>query len=164
MLSTTSWFRRLRVVYKSCPTLSPGPPIGLHVTEVRKNSLVLLWEPPKFTGRSGIIGYYVDMKEAGAGDGSWRGINGKATSSRYLQVWPEVGSGTARGGLWRYSGTDISVRFVWVEFTNIHLHVCPDCRTEGRSLLRVPCVCSEPCRSWTPVSAHSSHPGPDSSG
>ncbi|XP_018612972.2 M-protein, striated muscle-like isoform X1 [Scleropages formosus] len=64
----------------------PGPPVGLHVTEVRKNSLVLLWEPPEFQGRSNITGYYVDIKEADAGDEAWRGVNEKAVPSKYLKV------------------------------------------------------------------------------
>ncbi|MFT7812321.1 M-protein, striated muscle-like isoform X1 [Arapaima gigas] len=64
----------------------PGPPVGLHVTEVRKNSLTLLWKPPEFDGRSNITGYYVDIKEAGAGDDAWRGINEKATPTKYLKI------------------------------------------------------------------------------
>uniref|UniRef100_A0A673JYX7 M-protein, striated muscle-like n=1 Tax=Sinocyclocheilus rhinocerous TaxID=307959 RepID=A0A673JYX7_9TELE len=41
----------------------PGPPHGLRVQEVRKDSMVLLWEPPTFSGRSPVTGYYVDYKE-----------------------------------------------------------------------------------------------------
>ncbi|KAK3567501.1 hypothetical protein QTP86_019952 [Hemibagrus guttatus] len=61
----------------------PGPPHGLHMLEVRKDSLVLLWEPPKFNGRSPITGYYVDIKE---GDGKWRGVQDRSTWNTYLQV------------------------------------------------------------------------------
>lgn len=60
-----------------------GPPHGLHVLELRKDSLVLLWEPPTFNGRSPITGYYVDIKE---GDGKWRGIQDRSTKDEFLQV------------------------------------------------------------------------------
>uniref|UniRef100_A0A4W4F294 Myomesin 1a (skelemin) n=1 Tax=Electrophorus electricus TaxID=8005 RepID=A0A4W4F294_ELEEL len=48
----------------------PGPPHGLRVQEVRKDSVVLLWEPPTFDGRGAVTGYYVDIKEE---KGRWRG-------------------------------------------------------------------------------------------
>lgn len=60
-----------------------GPPHGLHILELRKDSLVLLWEPPTFTGRSPITGYYVDIKE---GKGGWRGVQDRSTKNTYLQV------------------------------------------------------------------------------
>ncbi|TSK82173.1 Myomesin-1 [Bagarius yarrelli] len=61
----------------------PGPPHGLHMLEVRKDSLVLLWNPPTFTGRSSITGYYVDIKE---GNGKWRGVQDRSTKNAYLQI------------------------------------------------------------------------------
>uniref|UniRef100_A0AAY4ACR0 Uncharacterized protein n=1 Tax=Denticeps clupeoides TaxID=299321 RepID=A0AAY4ACR0_9TELE len=64
----------------------PGPAHGLHVLEVRKHSLVLLWETPAFNGRSAVTGYYVDIKEASASDGCWKGVNERSTQKHYLKV------------------------------------------------------------------------------
>ncbi|XP_065132547.1 myomesin 1a (skelemin) isoform X2 [Paramisgurnus dabryanus] len=61
----------------------PGPPHGLHVLEVRKDSLVLLWEPPTFNGRSPVTGYYVDFKEE---DGRWRCVQERSTKQTFLKV------------------------------------------------------------------------------
>ncbi|XP_062850023.1 myomesin 1a (skelemin) [Trichomycterus rosablanca] len=61
----------------------PGPPHGLHVLEVRKDSMVLLWEPPTFDGRSPVTGYYVDIKEE---KGRWRGVQDRSTKDTFLQI------------------------------------------------------------------------------
>uniref|UniRef100_A0A8C3C9F3 Myomesin-1 n=1 Tax=Cairina moschata TaxID=8855 RepID=A0A8C3C9F3_CAIMO len=50
----------------------PGPPHDVTYTEVRKDSLVLLWKEPVYTGRSPIAGYYIDMKETEAKEEHWR--------------------------------------------------------------------------------------------
>ena len=63
-----------------------GPPCGLHVLEVRKTSLVLLWEPPTFNGRSPIDGYYVDIKEAAADDNSWKCVHDRSIKLKYKKV------------------------------------------------------------------------------
>uniref|UniRef100_A0A8C5BCD9 Myomesin 1 n=1 Tax=Gadus morhua TaxID=8049 RepID=A0A8C5BCD9_GADMO len=64
----------------------PGPPHDLQVTEVRSSSLVLLWKPPVYQGRDAVNGFYVDIKEAGASEEAWRGINKKATDSKFIKV------------------------------------------------------------------------------
>ena len=56
------------------------------MTEVRSSSLVLLWKPPVYQGRDAVNGFYVDVKEAGASEEAWRGINKKATDSKFLKV------------------------------------------------------------------------------
>ncbi|XP_051990095.1 myomesin 1a (skelemin) [Xyrauchen texanus] len=61
----------------------PGPPHGLHVLEVRKDSMVLLWEPPTFNGRSPVTGYYVDFKEE---NGKWRCVQERSTKMTYMKV------------------------------------------------------------------------------
>lgn len=63
-----------------------GAPVGLHVLEVRDTSVVLLWEPPAFSGRTPVSGYYVDMKEASAGEEGWKAVHEKATRVKYLKV------------------------------------------------------------------------------
>ncbi|XP_066537740.1 myomesin 1a (skelemin) [Hoplias malabaricus] len=61
----------------------PGPAHGLHVLELRKNSMVLLWETPVFTGRSPVTGYYVDIKE---GNGKWRGVQERSTKNTFMKI------------------------------------------------------------------------------
>ncbi|KAM4705415.1 myomesin-1 isoform 2-T2 [Rhinophrynus dorsalis] len=64
----------------------PGPPHELTLTEVRSSSMVLLWQPPVYTGRTPVTGYYIDVKEADAGDENWRGVNEKPTEKRYIKI------------------------------------------------------------------------------
>lgn len=63
-----------------------GPPVGLHVLEVRDTSAVLLWEPPAFSGRTPVNGYYVDLKEASAGEEAWKAVHEKVNRVKYLKV------------------------------------------------------------------------------
>ncbi|XP_038665115.1 myomesin-1 isoform X1 [Scyliorhinus canicula] len=64
----------------------PGPPHDIMYTEVRQNSLVLLWKAPVYTGRSEVTGYYADIREIDADDEMWRSVNEKETSKRYIKV------------------------------------------------------------------------------
>nr|XP_042115935.1 myomesin-1 isoform X2 [Peromyscus maniculatus bairdii] len=64
----------------------PGPPHSLKLSEVRKNSLVLQWKPPVYSGRTPVTGYFVDLKEASAKDDQWRGLNEAALGNTYLRV------------------------------------------------------------------------------
>lgn len=64
----------------------PGAPVGLHVLEVRDTSVVVLWEPPAFTGRTPVNGYYLDIKDASAGSNGWKGVHEKANKMKYLKV------------------------------------------------------------------------------
>lgn len=64
----------------------PGAPVGLYVLEVRDTSLVVLWEPPLFDGRSPVNGYYLDLKEASAGDEGWKAVHEKANKKKYIKV------------------------------------------------------------------------------
>ncbi|KAM6148655.1 myomesin-1 isoform 1-T1 [Erethizon dorsatum] len=64
----------------------PGPPHSLRYSEVRKNSLVLQWQPPVHSGRTPVTGYFVDLKEASAKDDQWRGLNEAAIKHKYLKV------------------------------------------------------------------------------
>uniref|UniRef100_A0A673L4B0 M-protein, striated muscle-like n=1 Tax=Sinocyclocheilus rhinocerous TaxID=307959 RepID=A0A673L4B0_9TELE len=71
-------FYKMKSFYKN-----PGPPHGLRVQEVRKDSMVLLWEPPTFNGRSAVTGYYVDYKEE---NGRWRCVQERSTKNTYMKV------------------------------------------------------------------------------
>ncbi|XP_041849030.1 myomesin 1a (skelemin) isoform X2 [Melanotaenia boesemani] len=64
----------------------PGTPVGLHVLEVRDNSVVVLWEPPVFEGRSPVNGYYLDIKEASAGEDGWKAVHEKTNKGKYMKV------------------------------------------------------------------------------
>uniref|UniRef100_A0A8C3TM64 Myomesin 1 n=1 Tax=Chelydra serpentina TaxID=8475 RepID=A0A8C3TM64_CHESE len=64
----------------------PGPPHDLLCTEVRKDSLVLLWKPPVYIGRNPVTGYYVDVKETEATDEHWRSVNEKPIANKFLKV------------------------------------------------------------------------------
>ncbi|XP_069777856.1 myomesin-1 isoform X3 [Narcine bancroftii] len=64
----------------------PGPPHDVMYTEVRKNSVVLTWRVPVYTGRNEVTGYYVDVREAAASDEQWTSVNEKATSKRFIKV------------------------------------------------------------------------------
>ncbi|KAM7379536.1 hypothetical protein PAMP_005082 [Pampus punctatissimus] len=64
----------------------PGAPVGLHVLEIRDSSVVVLWEPPKFDGRTPVNGYYMDIKEASAGDKDWKAVHEKANKRKYMKV------------------------------------------------------------------------------
>ncbi|XP_006030164.1 myomesin-1 isoform X5 [Alligator sinensis] len=64
----------------------PGPPHDLFCTEVRKDSLVLLWKEPVYTGRSPVSGYYVDVKETEATDEHWKSANEKTITKRFLKI------------------------------------------------------------------------------
>ncbi|XP_041658252.1 myomesin 1a (skelemin) isoform X2 [Cheilinus undulatus] len=64
----------------------PGAPIGLHVLEVRDTSVVVLWEPPVFHGRSPVNGYYMDVKLASAGEEGWKAVHEKVNKMKYMKV------------------------------------------------------------------------------
>nr|XP_019967641.1 PREDICTED: M-protein, striated muscle-like isoform X3 [Paralichthys olivaceus] len=64
----------------------PGVPVGLHVLEVRDTSVVVLWEPPAFNGRTPVNGYYLDIKEASAGEEGWKAVHEKANKMKYMKV------------------------------------------------------------------------------
>uniref|UniRef100_A0A674D7Y5 Myomesin-1 n=1 Tax=Salmo trutta TaxID=8032 RepID=A0A674D7Y5_SALTR len=64
----------------------PGPPHDLQVTEVRANTLVLLYKPPVYQGRDPVNGFYIDIKEADAEEEAWRGVNEKAVLTNYMKV------------------------------------------------------------------------------
>nr|XP_033789856.1 myomesin-1 isoform X2 [Geotrypetes seraphini] len=64
----------------------PGPPYSLSLTEVRKDSMVLLWEPPIYTGRTPIIGFYVDVKETKAKEEHWKAVNEIPITNKYFKI------------------------------------------------------------------------------
>lgn len=73
-------------VLKLCFLIFQGPPIGLHALEVRDTSVVVLWEPPLFNGRSPVNGYYLDIKEASAGEEGWKAVHEKTNKAKFMKV------------------------------------------------------------------------------
>ncbi|XP_059201291.1 myomesin 1a (skelemin) [Centropristis striata] len=64
----------------------PGAPVGLHVLEVRDTSAVVLWEPPAFSGRTPVNGYYLDLKETSAAGAGWKAVHEKVNRMKYMKV------------------------------------------------------------------------------
>ncbi|KAM4688574.1 myomesin-1 [Discoglossus pictus] len=64
----------------------PGPPHEVTLTEVRSESLVLLWKSPVYTGRTPVTGFFVDIKEADAAEENWRSVNYDPTPNTYIKV------------------------------------------------------------------------------
>ncbi|XP_026795200.3 myomesin-2 [Pangasianodon hypophthalmus] len=62
----------------------PGPAYDLSVTEIRDDSLVVLWKAPVYSGASTITGYYVDMCKTGTD--IWTTVNASAVNHCYLKV------------------------------------------------------------------------------
>ena len=61
-----------------------GPAFDLSFSEVRSDSLVILWKAPVYTGASAVTGYLVEMAKKGSSD--FTAVNQDAVSHRYLQV------------------------------------------------------------------------------
>ncbi|XP_068583610.1 M-protein, striated muscle isoform X2 [Cebidichthys violaceus] len=65
-------------------TEEPGPAYDLSFSEVRGQSLVLLWKAPVYTGTSAVTGYLVDMAKKGSSE--FVTLTQEAVSQRFLQV------------------------------------------------------------------------------
>ncbi|XP_039206961.1 myomesin-1 isoform X3 [Crotalus tigris] len=64
----------------------PGPPHDLSCNEVRKDSIVLLWKPPIYVGRSPVTGFYVDVKPTKQSDDCWKSVNEKPITNKFLKI------------------------------------------------------------------------------
>ncbi|XP_070796704.1 myomesin-1 isoform X4 [Pituophis catenifer annectens] len=64
----------------------PGPPHDLSCNEVRKDSIVLLWKPPIYVGRTPVIGFYVDVKPTKESDDCWKSVNAKPITNKFLKI------------------------------------------------------------------------------
>ncbi|MED6293100.1 hypothetical protein CHARACLAT_007382 [Characodon lateralis] len=62
----------------------PGPAYDLSFSEVRGDSLVILWKAPIYTGANAVTGYFVDMAKKGSSE--FVTLNGEPVSHHYLQV------------------------------------------------------------------------------
>lgn len=78
----------LSSVFDTICVLSPfsilGPAYDLSFSEIRGQSLVILWKAPIYTGASAVTGYFVDMAKKGSSE--FTTLNQEAVSHRYLQV------------------------------------------------------------------------------
>ncbi|KAM3864976.1 LOW QUALITY PROTEIN: myomesin-2 [Diretmus argenteus] len=63
---------------------TPGPTYDLSFSEVRGDSLVILWKAPVYTGASAITGYIVQMAKKGSSE--FVALNEEAVGHRYLHV------------------------------------------------------------------------------
>ncbi|KAK5605138.1 hypothetical protein CRENBAI_024937 [Crenichthys baileyi] len=62
----------------------PGPAYDLSFSEVRGDSLIILWKAPVYTGANAVTGYFVDMAKKGSSE--FVTLNGEPVSHHYLQV------------------------------------------------------------------------------
>ncbi|MBN3290839.1 MYOM3 protein, partial [Polypterus senegalus] len=62
----------------------PGPPYDVVCREVRENSLVLIWEPPIYTGQSPVTGYLIETRKAGSE--VWTAVTTEQTQKTWLKV------------------------------------------------------------------------------
>ncbi|XP_069545560.1 M-protein, striated muscle isoform X3 [Brachyistius frenatus] len=62
----------------------PGPAYDLSFSEVRGQSLVILWKAPVYAGASAVTGYLVDMAKKGSSE--FVTLNQETVSHRFLQV------------------------------------------------------------------------------
>lgn len=53
---------------------------------MRDSSAVVLWDPPAFNGRTPVNGYYLDVKEASAGDEGWKAVHEKVNRNKYIKA------------------------------------------------------------------------------
>lgn len=148
--------------------LSQGAPVGLYVLEVRDTSVVVQWEPPLFDGRSPVNGYYLDIKEASAGEKGWKAVHEKANKGKYMKV--SMNRRLLRmlfmhSFCWQSRLSQNNMHSVCIFLTGSPSgSSCADSGewTEGRLLLRLPRACSKSRRSWKALSTVGSDRGPDS--
>ncbi|XP_047454895.1 myomesin-3 [Mugil cephalus] len=74
----------------------PGCPYDLEVREVRNTSLVLLWAPPLYEGRSPVTGYFLEVSQ-GEEPENWTAMNDKPISDSHYKV-----SGLQEGQTYRF--------------------------------------------------------------
>lgn len=169
-----------RCIIKTASFIIQGAPVGLHVLEVRDTSVVVLWESPVFNGRTPVNGYYMDVKEAAAGEESWKAVHEKANKVKYLKVRKTkncfIASSWNLLALYLRSKAQ-SERVLPVYISIWYKHVkqwilltifpfdclCADSgdRSEGWCILRVPCPCPKSCWSWKALSSLRSNHGPN---
>ncbi|XP_018582424.1 myomesin-3 [Scleropages formosus] len=63
----------------------PGCPYDLVLREVRRNSLVLLWEKPLYEGQSQVTGYLVEISTPGEVE-NWTAVTSGLTTDTHLRV------------------------------------------------------------------------------
>uniref|UniRef100_H3B841 Myomesin 3 n=1 Tax=Latimeria chalumnae TaxID=7897 RepID=H3B841_LATCH len=62
----------------------PGPAFDVTVSEVRRNSLLLQWESPVYTGKSAVTGYRAEISEMGSDE--WKVLTENPTADKHLRV------------------------------------------------------------------------------
>lgn len=63
----------------------PGPPEKPEITEYCKTSMTLKWEPPRDSGGSMIIGYWLEKREKGSD--YWARVNKMPITKRGVKGW-----------------------------------------------------------------------------
>lgn len=63
----------------------PGPPEKPTISEYTKTSMTLTWEPPRETGGSKIVGYWLEKREKGTD--YWAKVNKTPITKRGMKGW-----------------------------------------------------------------------------
>ncbi|CAG5962790.1 unnamed protein product, partial [Menidia menidia] len=103
------------------PFSLPGPPEKPAISEYSKTSMTLTWEPPRDTGGSMIIGYWLEKRERGSD--YWAKVNKTPVTKRGVKGWEyqvSWGTGSASRGL-RFSGFEGKARSLGGEVSNPHM-------------------------------------------
>ncbi|XP_067862773.1 myomesin-3 [Heptranchias perlo] len=62
----------------------PGPPFDVIFTEVRRSSLLLQWQPPLYTGKGPVTGYFVEMCETESE--KWIALNEEPILNTHMRI------------------------------------------------------------------------------
>ncbi|XP_041069130.1 myomesin-2 [Carcharodon carcharias] len=64
----------------------PGPPFDVRFIEVRSTSLLLLWQPPLYTGKDPLAGYFVQMCETDLEE--WKTLTKEPILKTHMRQYP----------------------------------------------------------------------------
>uniref|UniRef100_UPI00358E04B2 myomesin-1-like n=1 Tax=Myxine glutinosa TaxID=7769 RepID=UPI00358E04B2 len=103
----------------------PGPPYDVTYTEVRNDSVVVLWKPPVYIGETPVSGYHVEMTDEPC-LGQWKRVTTKSIDKKYFKV-----TGLQEGNTYRF-------------------RIC----AENQSGTGWPSLPSEPVKAVTPAGSH----------
>lgn len=121
-----------------------------------------------FDGRSPVNGYYLDVKEASAGEECWKGVHEKVNKMKYMKVRKmhiiQFEQNWFINILMSDTTCEILVLIVGGWTLSYPCLLCAKSGdwTEGWRILCVPRACSKSCWSWKALCSLRSNPGPDS--
>lgn len=70
--------------FPACPAAVPSPPYGITLLSCDGHCMTLGWKVPRFSGGAAILGYYLDVREAG--HTCWHEVNSSPIKERLFVV------------------------------------------------------------------------------